>query len=105
MNWTDEEVSQGIRKCVSVEKETLVLFLQFLIEVEKRELFLAEGASDVQDFCERLLGLCHGTALKRIWVARACTKFPVILEYLSEGKLHLTAVSLLIKHFTVSRWK
>ena len=100
MNWTNEEVTLGIKKCVTVEKDNLVLFLRFLIEVERRDLFLEQGASSVQDYCERLLGLCHGTALKRVWVARAAARFPVILDYLSEGKLHLTAVSLLVKHLT-----
>jgi hypothetical protein len=100
MNFSDEEVSEGIRKCVSAEVESVVSFLQFLIEVERRELFLHQGAYDLQDFCVRLLGLSEGTARKRVWVSRAVARFPLILEYLSERKLHLTAVSLLVTHLT-----
>ena len=33
-------------------------------------------------------------------MARAWAKFPAILDYLSEGKLHLSAVSLLVTHLT-----
>jgi uncharacterized BrkB/YihY/UPF0761 family membrane protein len=43
------------------------------------------------------LGLCHGTTKKRVWASHAATKFALILEYLSEGKLHFTGVCLLIK--------
>jgi len=97
---TNEEIKTGIRKLVASEHENLVSFLRYLIEVENRELFLEEGASSIQDFCERLLGLCHGTALKRIWVARAASRFPLILDFLAESKLQLTAVSLLVRHLT-----
>jgi hypothetical protein len=48
----------------------------------------------------RGLGLCHGTTKKRIWASHAATKFPLILEDLSEGKLHFTGVCLLIRHLT-----
>jgi len=97
---TNEEIKIGIRKLATSEQENLISFLRYLIEMENRELFLEEGASSLQDFCERLLGLCHGTALKRIWVARAASRFPLILDFLGDRKLHLTAVSFLVRHLT-----
>src|SRR5204863_8410270 len=37
---------------------------------------------------------------KRIRAARACRRFPALLTALSEGRLHLAAVSLLASHLT-----
>lgn len=83
---SDEEINAGIRNVVRADNENLVLFLRYLIEVERRDLFLEEGATSVRDFCVRILGLSRGTSSKRMWVSRACAKFPVILDFLSLGK-------------------
>ena len=99
-DWTDAQVRSGIKREVIDEREGLARFLMFLAEVERRELFLEDGCSTIRVFCERALGLSKSTAKKRVWVSRAATKFPVILELLAEGKFHLTAFSMLIKHLT-----
>jgi len=99
-DWDDKDVWKGIEREVIDEREGLARFLVFLAEVERRELHVRNGYSTTKDFCMRGLGLCEGTAKKRIWAAHAATQFPVILKYLTEGKLHFTAVCLLIKHLT-----
>ena len=76
MGWTNEQLKMGIKRVVISERKNLVLFLRYLIEIERRDLFWEEGASTIHDYCERLLGLSRGTTLKRVWVARAATKFP-----------------------------
>src|SRR3954471_12130848 len=96
----NQQVISGMDQTVSHERGNLVLFLRYLIEIERRELFLEEGASTIHDYCERFLGLCHGTTLKRVWVARAAHRFPVILDVLGEAKLTLMAISFLVKHLT-----
>jgi HNH endonuclease len=100
MTWTNEEIKSGMKKLVACDRENLVLFLRYLIELESRELFLEEGASTVHDYLERFLGLSHGTTLKRIWVSRAATRFPVLLDFLGSGQLNLTSLSFLVKHLT-----
>ena len=100
MEWTNEEVRVRIRKVVDSENENLVVFLRCLIQIEKNELFLEDGFSRIHDYCERSLGLCRGTTLKRVWVARAASRFPVLLDYLGSGRLNLTNVSHLVRHLT-----
>ncbi len=97
---TNDQVKSGIKSIVVSERENLVLFLRYLIEMEKRELFLEEGASSIHDYCERFLGLSRGTTLKRVWVARVASRFPRVLEFLFEGRLNLTSVSFLARHLT-----
>jgi hypothetical protein len=100
-DWKDEDIWNGINRQVIDERQGLVRFLRFLAEVERRDLHLQNGYSSLKDFCMRGLGLCPGTTKKRIWASHAATKFPLILEDLSEGKLHFTGVCLLIKHLTL----
>ncbi len=44
--------------------------------------------------------LCEGAAYKRITAARTARRFPIILEMLADGRLHLSAVCLLAPHLT-----
>jgi hypothetical protein len=50
--------------------------------------------------CVDALHLSEGAAYKRIAAARTARRFPVILEMLAGGRLHLSAVCLLAPHLT-----
>jgi hypothetical protein len=99
-DWKDQDIWNGMKKEVVDERQGLSRFLVFLAEVERRELHLHNGYSCLKDLCQRGLGFCAETAKKRIWASHAAIKFPLILEYLAEGKLHFTGVCLLIRHLT-----
>jgi hypothetical protein len=99
-NCTDTEIWKGVLENAKDEREGLARGLEYLAQVESRDLYLGKGYSDMRDFCTRGLGLCNTTAGKRIWVSRKISRFPLILEFLSTGKLHLTAVCLIAKHLT-----
>ena len=43
-------------------------------------------------YCRDALGMSEGEAYNRIEVARAARRFPVVLDMLSDGRVHLTAV-------------
>jgi 5-methylcytosine-specific restriction endonuclease McrA len=51
-------------------------------------------------YCVGELHLSEDAAFKRITAARMARRFPVIFEALAEGRLHLTAISLLSPHLT-----
>src|SRR6185503_18771385 len=46
------------------------------------------------------LGMSEGEAYNRIEVARTVRRFPVVLDMLADGRVHLTAVRLLAPHLT-----
>lgn len=52
------------------------------------------------DYCLRKLRLSEGEAFRRINAARLSRRFPVILEMLEDGRIHLTALALLRDHLT-----
>src|SRR4051812_24674410 len=97
---TDDEVRSGMKRLAACERENLALFLRLLIETEKRELYLIDGASSLRDFLCRFLGYGRESAKKRIWLAQAASRFPFILEFLESGKLNVTCLSMLITHLT-----
>ena len=71
-----------------------------LAEVERRELHLKEGCSSLFSYCVERLGMAEGAAYKRVWAARVGRRFPLVLEMIAEGAIHLTGVHLLARHLT-----
>jgi len=54
----------------------------------------------MSEYCVRKLGLSEPAAYLRITAARCCRRFPVVLEMLEDGRLHLSAVARLTKWLT-----
>ena len=69
-----------------------------LAELDTRDVHLREGYTSLYVYCRDALGLSEWEAYNRIDVARAARRFPVILEMLAEGSVHLTTVRLLAPH-------
>ena len=69
-------------------------------EVERRSLFAAAGYSSMHAYCVDVFHMSDDEAYKRIRAARLSRQYPAILTAIADGRLHLTAVTLLSKHFT-----
>jgi hypothetical protein len=63
-------------------------------------LYAAQGYGSLFAYCTQALGLSEDVACNRIDVARACRRFPVILEHLASGLISFSTVRLLRKHLT-----
>jgi hypothetical protein len=83
------------------ERETVAELVAHLAALdERRSLYVAKGYSSLFAYCRGVLHLSEDAACNRIDVARACRKFPEILERLVSGELNLTNVRLLADHLT-----
>src|SRR5687767_4102491 len=71
-----------------------------LAEMDRRRLYLAAACSSLHAYCTKRLGLSDAAAYKRIATARAVRRFPVVLDRLRSGSLHLSAVVTLDPHLT-----
>lgn len=89
-------VQELVRRDNVIEADLLV----HLGEVDARRLYLEEGCSSMFDWSQRVLHFAEGVAYKRIQAARAARRFPIVLEALRRGDLHLTAVGLLAPRLT-----
>ncbi|MDB5215931.1 MAG: hypothetical protein JWO86_3858, partial [Myxococcaceae bacterium] len=69
-----------------------------LIEVEDRRLDLRAACTSMFDFCQRRLKMSEGAAFRRITAARLVKRFPMLLERIERGELHLSTLVLLRPH-------
>jgi hypothetical protein len=86
------------------ERDALVELVAHLAELDSRpHVYAAAGYGSLFSYCTQALRLSEDAACNRIDAARACRRFPVILDLLSSGEVTLTAVRLLGRHLTAPR--
>ena len=89
---SDQELLTGIAAAVGREREDLANVIAHLAEMDRRELALPEGCSSLSKYCVEVLHLSERQAYRRVDVAQRARRFPIILEMLAEGLIHVTAV-------------
>ena len=87
---------------LTTEHQATARLIALLGEVDTRRLYAPQGYSSLFTYCVQSLHLSEPAAYLRITAARAARRFPAILELLSQGALHLTAISLLAPHLTAN---
>jgi hypothetical protein len=63
-------------------------------------LYLGEGCASLFTYCTQVLHFSEHAAYRRIQAARVACRFPVVLEMLATGDVHLTSVGLLAPQLT-----
>jgi len=71
-----------------------------IAEVDARRLYTREACGSMFTYCRERLHLSEAEALLRIAAARASRRYPVLLEMLRDGRLHLNAIARLAPHLT-----
>jgi 5-methylcytosine-specific restriction endonuclease McrA len=97
----DTELLAEVHRLAGNERHATAQLIAALGELDARRLYLGEGCSSLFTWCTQVLHLSEHAAYGRIEAARAAQKWPVILDMLADGSLHLTAVALLRRHLTV----
>jgi 5-methylcytosine-specific restriction endonuclease McrA len=77
---------------VGSANRNLAELLRYLGEVDSRKLYREHACSSMFSYCTTRLGLSEGATYKRIQVARIGRRFPMVIEMISDGRLHLSAV-------------
>jgi hypothetical protein len=97
---SDSALVARVKELVSRERDVTAEIVAHLAELDKRDFHLREGYPSLFVYCRDALGLSDWEAYNRIDVARAARRFPIILQMLADGSLHLTAVRRLAPHLT-----
>lgn len=97
---SDRDLLAEVERAVSCERKANARLIALLMEVDARKLYAGQGYASLFMYCVKVLHLSEHAAYLRIEAARVSRRFPVILDKLSDGSLHLTAVSLLGPHLT-----
>jgi 5-methylcytosine-specific restriction endonuclease McrA len=74
------------------ERGLLVEFLCYLAELDRRKTVLALGFPSLFSFCTDHLGFPKASAFRRTTAARLLARFPLVAEYLADGRLNLTTL-------------
>jgi len=99
---SDEDLLRRTRELTSHSRHTEALLLAHLGEIDARRLYLREACSSLFAYCTERLHFSEGEAELRIAACRAARQYPLILDMLADGRLHLTAVALLAPHLTAA---
>jgi len=97
---TDHDLLDRIARLARQERLATVELIVHLAELDKRKLYRGEGYGSLFSYCTDGLRLSEHAAYNRIEAARACSRFPMVLDLLAEGALNLTTVRLLAPHLT-----
>ena len=76
--------------------------LAHIAEVDSRRLYAEAAYSSMFAYCVDALHLSEAASFRRITAARAARRFPVLLEKVASGELHLCAIKLLAPYLTGS---
>ncbi|MEE9280244.1 MAG: hypothetical protein V3V67_08740 [Myxococcota bacterium] len=99
-NVSDRELHRRLNELVGRERHGEADVLLHLGEVEARRLYLAEGCSSMYGYCSNVLHFSEGVAGQRIRAARVARRFPILLERLRRGEIHLAGLSVLATHLS-----
>jgi len=96
----DGELLARVRDLARRERQATAALVAHLAVLDHRRLYLQEGYSSLFTYCTQALRISENAAYWRIEAARAAQKFPLVLDRLADGSVHLTAVVLLAPHLT-----
>jgi len=99
---SDAELLARLPVLAAGERRAIADLIAHLAALRLRpSVYAALGYGTLFAYCRRVLKLSEDAASNRIHAAKACVKFPVVLELLASGELSLSAVRMLRPHLTV----
>src|ERR1051325_5754 len=98
---SDPDLLARLAALAGQEREASVELVAPLAELHTRaSLYAAHSHGSLFTYCTEVLRLSEDAACNRISAARACRRFPVILDALASGALSLTSVRMISPHLT-----
>jgi hypothetical protein len=97
---TDVQLEDALKRCARKERHATAALVAHLAEMDARLIHLRQGFPSLFAYCCEVLRLSESASYKRIEVARATRRHPILLERLSDGRLNLTTARLLAPHLT-----
>jgi 5-methylcytosine-specific restriction endonuclease McrA len=97
---SDCDLLVELERAAACERHATARLIALLMEIDSRKLYASRGCSSLFTFCVQRLRFSEHAAYLRIEAARCARRFPSVLDKLSDGSVHLTAVSLVAPHLT-----
>ena len=100
-NLTDDELLRETRRLAARSNQLFAALLLHLGEVETRGLHRARRCASLYTYCIYELRFSEDAAARRAAAARWVKQFPVILEHVANGEIHLTGLLMIGPHLTL----
>jgi len=97
---TDDDLLASLADLLRQSRRVEAPLVAHIAEVQARRLYARFACTSMFKYCTDVLHLSDCEAYYRIAVARATLDHPVLLEMLSDGRLHVTAIACLAPHLT-----
>ncbi|MFT4570507.1 MAG: 5-methylcytosine-specific restriction endonuclease McrA [Hyphomicrobiaceae bacterium] len=97
---SEQNLLAHFARVIAEGRRNTVQLLVAISEIDERKLWAKHACSSMFVFCMQRYHMSESMTAKRIWAARVARRFPVVLDMIERGQLHLTAVQLLAKHLT-----
>jgi 5-methylcytosine-specific restriction endonuclease McrA len=97
---SDDVLLRDLTSIVQRDRLTTAEMLSHIAEVHSRGLYRAAAYPSMYRYCVFELHMSEHEAFKRIRVAQAAREFPVLLEMLGDGRLHLSGALTLVPALT-----
>src|SRR3954467_10329471 len=77
---------------------TTQLVAHLAVLLDRPSVYAAKGYGSIFNYCTEALKLSADAACNRIETAKACRRFPVLLDHLQSGAMTLSSIRLLGRH-------
>jgi hypothetical protein len=97
---SDDELLRHLAELVHDSRRVEADLVAHIGEVDERKLFASKACSSMFAYCTEVLHLSEGESYLRIAAARAARRHPMLLEMLTDGRIHLSGIGKLAPHLT-----
>ncbi len=97
---SDVELAACVEELALRAHGATALLVAHLAELATRDVHLRAGYSSLFTYCRERLSMSEHDAFNHVEAARACRRFPAVLDRLARGGLNLTSLRLLAPHLT-----
>ena len=97
---SDDDLLRRLTSLVGDSRRVESDLVAHIGEVDGRRLYAREASPSMFAYCTEVLHLSEAEAYLRIAAARAARDYPVILDMLGDGRLHLSGIARLTPHLS-----
>src|SRR5262245_55860050 len=97
---SNSQLLAGAKVLAGEERRTSAHLSAHLAEIHARGLYLAEGFPRLSVYCMDALGLSEDASYRRCDAAMLAQRYPIILDMLAEGSIHLTTIRTIGSYLT-----
>ena len=90
---SDDELLRRLSDVLARSRRVEWVLVAHIAEVDVRRLYAREGSPSMFHYCQEVLNLSESEAYRRIAAARVSRRYPVLLEMLEDGRIHLAGIT------------